>query len=249
MHGKIYIGCCGFPVSVDTYKHTLPTVEIQSTFYQLPRKETAFCWRSKVPENFVFWMKAWQGITHLCTSPTFRKYRKGVSENTQKYYGHFQQTDEVLTAWEETKSIAEILRVKGVIFQCPPNFHQTENAIANLINFIRAILPTPFYLALEFRSSWDREIVRKICSEFNLIHCVDPFKEEPQYGVPRYYRLHGSPPGPLMYRYRYTFDDFLFLKQRLEHDSFTGRDVYCFFNTNAMWHDACAFQEFYRRSC
>jgi len=41
----IKVGCCGFPVNRREYFRHLQLVEIQQTFYQPPRAETARRWR------------------------------------------------------------------------------------------------------------------------------------------------------------------------------------------------------------
>ena len=47
------------------YASKFPTVEINNTFYQLPKEKTLLDWASKVPEEFSFTMKASQRITHF----------------------------------------------------------------------------------------------------------------------------------------------------------------------------------------
>lgn len=60
----IKIGCCGFAMGQQEYFRQFQVVEIQNTFYRLPRLATAEKWRRAAPPSFEFTMKAWQLITH-----------------------------------------------------------------------------------------------------------------------------------------------------------------------------------------
>lgn len=46
------------------YAGRLPTVEINNTFYQMPKVETIAAWRDAVPDSFCFAVKASRRITH-----------------------------------------------------------------------------------------------------------------------------------------------------------------------------------------
>ena len=45
------VGCCGFPVKREIYYKTFPAVEIQQTFYQLPRTDTGRRWKAEAPSD------------------------------------------------------------------------------------------------------------------------------------------------------------------------------------------------------
>ena len=47
------------------YAEHLPIVEINNTFYRLPKAETLADWRAQVPDTFRFAVKATRRITHL----------------------------------------------------------------------------------------------------------------------------------------------------------------------------------------
>ena len=70
---RIKVGCCGFSSSRKDYFSQFKLVEVQQTFYKMPRLETALRWRGEVPADFEFTLKAWQLITHPPTSPPYRK--------------------------------------------------------------------------------------------------------------------------------------------------------------------------------
>ena len=47
------------------YAERLPTVEINNTFYRLPKTDVLATWASQVPEGFRFVVKASRRITHF----------------------------------------------------------------------------------------------------------------------------------------------------------------------------------------
>ena len=46
------------------YATKFPTVEINNTFYRLPKEQVLLDWASQVPDAFTFAIKASQRITH-----------------------------------------------------------------------------------------------------------------------------------------------------------------------------------------
>ncbi len=70
--GRVKVGCCGFPGGMRGYFSRFEVVEVQQTFYQPPRMETALRWRREAQADFEFVIKAWQLITHPSSSPTYR---------------------------------------------------------------------------------------------------------------------------------------------------------------------------------
>ncbi|MGQ9472333.1 MAG: DUF72 domain-containing protein [Candidatus Aminicenantales bacterium] len=87
----IKVGCCGFPRSKKGYFQHFKLVEVQQTFYKMPRQETALRWREEVPPDFEFSLKASQIITHPVTSPTYRKAGLEIKPGQEGQYGFFGQ--------------------------------------------------------------------------------------------------------------------------------------------------------------
>lgn len=228
----VRVGCCGFPKRLVEYARHLGVVEVQQTFYDPPRPKTAARWRSSVPEAFEFTLKAWQLITHPPTSPTYRRLRRPLPPEERAQCGFFQPTEPVLRAWDRTRELAEVLRARVVVFQCPPSFKPTPPHVANLRAFFQRIDRGTLLLAWEPRGAWPPDLVGSLCADLRLIHCVDPLAANPIYGSPRYFRLHGR--GG--YRYRYTDDDLRALLGLC-----TG-ETYMLFNNLSMWEDALRFR-------
>lgn len=215
----------------------LAAVEIQETFYRPVRVERATKWRAMAPAEFRFVVRASQFITHEGTSPTYRRSGRTVLPEAASLYGGFQDTTPVREGWEATRRMVEALRAPAVAFQTPATFAPTDANRAAMYRFFESIR-TEAVKAVELGGRWATHVVERICEELGLVHVVDPFEQEPAtYGL-AYFRLHGSPPGPTLYRYTYTDADLLRLKAVCgEYD-----DVYVMFNNLTMHQDALRFQ-------
>jgi len=231
----IKVGCCGFAVARRKYYDNFEVVEIQKVFYQFPKLETILKWREEAPKGFEFTLKAPQLITHLPSSPTYRKLGYSIPDKEKANYGFFKPTDEVFEAWEKTQKIAQLLEANIVIFQMPPSFHPTPENKRNMRNFFRKIKRQGLLLVWEPRGDWDGKEIRSLCSQLGLVHCVDPFRAEALSGEFVYFRLHGI----VDYRYRYTDRDLRKLKVKCEEK----KEVYCMFNNVYMFEDATRFKK------
>jgi uncharacterized protein YecE (DUF72 family) len=231
------IGCCGWAGAQANYFSQFPVIEIQSTFYDPPAAKVASRWRASAPPDFEFCIKAWQLITHSCSSPTYRRLRRSISPERREQCGFFQDTEEVWDAWKTTLEIAEALRATVVLFQCPASFRPTPDNIDNLSRFFEKIGPQPFRLAWEPRGPWPCEVIRDLCAQHKLIHCVDPLVARSVYGDIVYWRLHGTG----SYSYRYTDEDLAHLKKLLAQPQ--ADQAYILFNNVTMKADAERFRQ------
>jgi len=232
--GRVKVGTCGFAMRRQEYYRTYPVVEMQQTFYKLPRVTTGERWRAEAPTDFEFTMKAWQLITHEPSSPTYRRLTKPIPRELRDRYGAFRSTAEVFDAWAQTRAFADALGATIIVFQCPPSFTQTPEHIANLRTFFSSINRTGWWAAWEPRGTWTTDMVRGLCRELDLIHVVDPLKETPLHGAIHYFRLHGL----TGYRYVHTDQDL----QRLTAACQPDLRTYCLFNSIFMAEDAVRFQ-------
>lgn len=230
--GLVKVGCCGFALAQAHYFRLFKLVEIQSTFYQLPRLQTAERWRAVAPPSFEFAMKAWQLITHEPSSPTYRRLTHTIAQAKLNRYGSFRATREVLQTWEQTAAFARVLGATLVVFQCPASFRPTPENITNMQRFFSRVDRAGFRFLWEPRGKWPDETVGALCQEFDLVHCVDPFKQLPVYGAFQYFRLHGVAGCS----YGYTDADLRKVKE------WAGRKpCYVLFNNKSMKDDAQRF--------
>jgi uncharacterized protein YecE (DUF72 family) len=238
IHGT-KVGTCGFGLAQVDYARVFSCVEVQHTFYQPPQLATLERWRSKMPADFEFTLKAWQLITHDARSPTYRRLRRKLSDVEKQEAGYFRPTAIVKEAWETTLASAKVLKAKTILFQCPASFKQTEENIASLDKFFRSIRRQDLNLCWEPRGVWDSTVVRSICDRLQLWHVVDPFVGKTVTPDSSYFRLHGRNG----WRYQYETSEL----RELAGIAATQNARYVFFNNSQMSEDAMRFCELLRR--
>jgi len=231
----IRVGCCGFQKAHRVYYEHFHLIEIQQTFYKLPMLKTGYKWREEAPPGFTFTMKALQLITHEPYIPTYRRSGLDIPQSQWKYFGSFRPTEQVFNAWQQTLGFASALEVPVVVFQCPPQFIPSPEHVNNMRAFFGQAERKQLLFAWEPRGEWPNSLVKELCQELNLIHCVDPFIGVSVYGAPAYYRMHGG----VDYSYQFKDADLVQLAALCEQQP----DVYCLFNNVHMWEDALRFQE------
>jgi uncharacterized protein YecE (DUF72 family) len=107
------------------YASKLPSVEINNTFYRMPKPELLASWAREVPPEFSFALKASQQITH-------RKRLKECAEPVEYFFR---------TAGELGAQLGPTL------FQLPPNL---KKDVPRLVDFLK-LLPPERRCAFEFR--------------------------------------------------------------------------------------------------
>jgi uncharacterized protein YecE (DUF72 family) len=230
----IKVGCCGFRRSQEKYYELFKLVEVQHTFYSPPQLKTLERWRNDAPKNFEFSVKAYQLITHLGDSPTYRRLKKQPSDEALQDCGHFQPTKTVFEAYKITLACAKILKSKLILFQCPPRFSPEEGNIENMKNFFSNIeRPKGITFLWEPRGKWPEALIEETCSELNLQHVVDPFINTCVTQGLKYYRLHGR--GRKNQRYKLT--ELMELRKSI----FPDETTYVLFNNVYMLEDAQEF--------
>ena len=161
---KISLGCAGwdykdwvgtfYPKQLDRYNHLefysnyFDIIEINSTFYNIPKEATVVNWYNQVPSNFKFVVKVWQKITHNLNDSDFDYLI------SQFFYR--------LSSLKE-KTFAYLL-------QFPPWFKFTEKNIAQLIILANELPPEHKYVIELRNNSWFTEgIVSEIIDRPNFI--------------------------------------------------------------------------------
>jgi uncharacterized protein YecE (DUF72 family) len=100
-------------------------VEINNSFYQLPKKETLTLWRKATPSDFIFTVKGSRFITHM-------KKLKDAKDSVSP----------LLRAVEVLEDKLAVL-----LFQLPPRWSCNAE---RLEDFLKSI-PSDYRLAVEFR--------------------------------------------------------------------------------------------------
>jgi len=129
------------------YGERFRSVEINNTFYRMPKASVLEAWSAEVPADFKFVLKASQRITH------------------------FQRLKEVRDLVEYLLDVAGTLkeRLGPLLFQLPPNL---QKDIPRLREFLM-LLPPHRRAAFEFRhQSWFDEEVFGLLREFQAVLCI-----------------------------------------------------------------------------
>ncbi len=136
------------------YAQRFPTVEINNTFYRMPKASVLEAWAAQVPERFAFVIKASQRITHM-------QRLKDCGDLLRYLYN-------------VTGTLGP--RLGPLLFQLPPNF---KKDVPRLRSFF-ADLPERRRVAVEFRhASWfDDEVFETLRAEGAAL-CVADTGEEP----------------------------------------------------------------------
>lgn len=238
---EVKVGTCGWGGRKSKYYEAFSCIELQETFYRLPKVETLEKYRSESPRDFEFTVKAWQAITHPCGSPTWRKSappKWGKTEN----FGHLRPTEENFRAWEEIAKICKALESRVLIIQTPPSFNPSRENAENMKSFLSSVNRGGLVLGWEPRGGWSDEIVADICKELDLVHVVDPFRRLPsvESGI-AYFRLHGIGGKETNYRYAYTDGDLNELRRITM--KMSAERIYVMFNNVNMIEDAIRFMK------
>lgn len=236
MTSEIKVGTCGFRRDKrPAYAKIFPTVEIQHTFYDPPEIKTLEKWRAELPDDFECTLKAWQMITHEGSSPTYRRLGRPLTDKECDEAGFFKPTETVADALKLTLECAAALRARTILFQCPAKFQPLPENVLNLKRFFRSFDRSGLNCVWEPRGKlWEDDLIRELCEELDLWHCVNPFERRTVTPENVYFRLHGRP------RWRYTFEE----PELYELASMmpAGRLAYVFFNNITMKQDAEKFQ-------
>ena len=244
---RLKVGCCGFCLRGGraAYYREFSLVELQSTFYKLPRLQTAERWRREAPAGFEFSVKCWQAVTHPPSSPTWRRAKLKVDPDKRDKYGFLRPTEENFEAWEKTLEICRALRSRVCVIQCPPSFGYSGENVENMRKFLSSIERDGLKIAWEPRGTWHEkpEVVKRLCEELELIPVVDVLRREPIIvGEVAYTRLHGLNPREYDYKYKYTDEDLTRLLEKIvELESAGVGEVYVLFNNTEMAEDAKRF--------
>jgi uncharacterized protein YecE (DUF72 family) len=136
------------------YATRLPAVEINNTFYRMPKPELLAGWAAQVPETFRFALKASQRITHI-------KRLKECGELLTYLFG---------------VSATLGSRLGPLLFQLPPNFRKD---VPRLASFFQQ-MPERRRVAFEFRhASWFDDETFGTLRDNGAALCVADTGEEP----------------------------------------------------------------------
>jgi uncharacterized protein YecE (DUF72 family) len=136
------------------YAERLNTVEINNTFYHMPKESVLSSWAEQVPDDFVFALKAPQVITHI-------KQLRNVFEETEYLF--------------KTLSVLDG-KLGPVLFQFPKSFRANLPTLQDFLPLIPGIVSCAF----DFRSpSWLDAGTPNLLRERGCSWCIEDTDENP----------------------------------------------------------------------
>jgi len=224
---KIFIGTSGFSYPhwgkgifypkdlsqakwFEYYCQHFNTVELNVSFYRLPKKETFKGWRKRAGEKFVFSVKGSRYITQM----------KKMKDCQQPLRTFFQNANGV----KNGKDI--------ILWQFPPRFKANSERLAEFLK----LLPKNWRYAFEFREkSWLADEIYKILKKHNV---AIVFQDNPGWPITEeitadfvYLRFHGK---ISLYSSCYTEDDLRNWARKIWGWQKEGIDCYTYFNNDAL---------------
>ncbi len=146
--GSFYPGDCKDDAMLGLYADRFPAVEINNTFYRLPREQVLLDWAAQVPEPFTFAIKASQRITHYARL-------KPESLSAMEFL------------MKNTASLGS--RLGPILFQLPPNLKKDFDRLRVFLD----TLPLDRRFTIEFRhESWFGEDVFDVLRERDIAMCI-----------------------------------------------------------------------------
>jgi uncharacterized protein YecE (DUF72 family) len=226
--GAIHVGCSGwnyrhwrgpfYPDKMavkrwfDHYASVFGTVELNTSFYRLPKPDTFTKWRDQAPEGFRYAVKAPRFITHM-------KKLKECAEPVEEF----------LTRARNLGGT-----IGPILYQLPPRWAFNRERLEEFM----ALLPPDLIHVFEFREkSWITEEVLALLDARGIAFCVHdmPGSATPRWasGPIAYIRFHG---GEGKYWGRYSDEGLLSWSDWIVEQSRLGREVWCFFNNDMFAH-------------
>jgi uncharacterized protein YecE (DUF72 family) len=129
------------------YCERFDTVELNNSFYHLPKKSSLECWRDSTPAGFCFAAKGSRFLTHM-------KKLKDPEQGLKR----FLDAIEVLGH-----------KLGPILFQLPPNWELDSERLENFLRF----LPREHRYAFEFRNAtWSVPQTYDLLERHNVAYCV-----------------------------------------------------------------------------
>ncbi|MCG2686295.1 DUF72 domain-containing protein [Candidatus Parcubacteria bacterium] len=194
---------------LEYYSQHFDTVEINSSFYHLPKPQTFKNWNKLTPKDFVFAVKGSRYITHLLKLDNARAPLETLLKNATLLGG----------------------KLGPILWQLPP---QMELDFERLERFVK-ILPKEQRFAFEFRHpSWFKTKVYQLLKEHNRALVV---ADTPNYPLVKkttadfaYLRLHGR---EKLYASNYTPEQLKGWGGLIKRWHTQGKDIFIFFDNDA----------------
>ena len=124
--GRVYPKGCPTNRWLEHYATIFDTVEVNSTFYRLARRDAVARWVEQVPEGFIFAVKGSRYLTHM-------KRLTDMPPGVAKFY-------------ERIEPLVQSPHMGPVLWQLPGNFQRDDERLASAIDALPEGCRTVFLL-------------------------------------------------------------------------------------------------------
>jgi uncharacterized protein YecE (DUF72 family) len=195
------------------------TVEVNTSFYRIPKSETVAAWQETTPPHFKFALKLWRGITH---------YKK------------------LLHAAEFTRRFLDVIdtlepaRRAPLLIQLPPNQGIDIPKLDCYLTELNGLFTIPWDVAVEFRNdSWLTSDVYRMLDKHDAALCLHDMLgkaavDEPNDAPFVYIRRHGTAAGP--YAGSYSEEQLAHDARRIRTWVEQAKPVYIYYNNDIGGH-------------
>jgi len=194
------------------YSSVFSSVEIDSTFYAMPKKETVSGWIRNTPVGFRFCAKLPQIITH-----------KKRLENSESDLTQFLQL---------IKPLSDAGKLAAVLIQLAPSF--TDKSVKSLEEFFQ-ILPDNMSFAVEFRNkTWEKKETHNLLEKYKISSVITDSPFELDFDTTTewaFIRYHGRG-KKIWYDYKYSIPEISEFAKKLEKIQDKTKIVYGYFNNH-----------------
>ena len=171
MAERVRIGCSGWQYQdwrerfypkgcaqrnwLEYYARHFDTVEVNSTFYRLAKRDAVARWAEQTPADFVFALKASRYLTHI-------KRLTDMGQGVERYY-------------ERIEPLVGTPKLGPIVWQLPDNFKRDDARLRNLLASLR-----PGRHCVEFRNaSWFADDVYALLREHGVALAIGDHPRRP----------------------------------------------------------------------
>ena len=101
---------------LERYATRFDTVELNNTFYRLPKRDAVAAWVQRTPDDFVFTVKASRYLTHM-------KRLTDMAQGVEKL-------------WERLQPLVESPKMGPVLWQLPGNFQRDDERLGHALSHL-----------------------------------------------------------------------------------------------------------------
>ncbi len=208
--------------SLKSYALAFNFVEVNSTFYEIPRFEMVKSWRHQVPADFEFSVRCHRDLTHRC---------------------QLEPIDSAFKTFAIMQRISKVLNSKFLVLVTPASINFDSEKLKRIRDFFASVNLNYPTIVWEIRRRANQSLplgIKSLMKEYGIIHCTDLSKDSPiMKSDSLYTRIFGKGKHNI---YQFTDDEMLQIKSKITRSE-ANIAVISFHNVR-MYKDAARYKVF-----